>query len=180
MAPASALTDREHDRTEMEFDVTTISLTPAQYSKFEAKVQRSETGCHLWIASANNRGYGVVRVDSKNLYAHRVAYALAHEGEIPDGKVIDHVCHVPQCVNPMHLRAVTNKENAENRGSDSVNASSGVRGVHRNGKGWRAAVRHNFKLHYTTTYYSVEEASDAAVALRNQLFTNNILDRKAA
>lgn len=160
--------------------MATISLTPVQFSRFEVKIQRGETGCHLWTAALDDKGYGIFQHEGKKMYAHRIAYALAHDGGIPEGKVIDHLCHVPQCVNPMHLRAVTNKQNSENRSADVVSASSGVRGVHRNGKGWRAAVRHNFKLHYTTTYYSIEEASVAAVALRNQLFTHNTLDRQPA
>lgn len=151
--------------------MTTISLTPARYSKFDAKVDRNETGCHLWTAAIQDNGYGIFFLDGKKMYAHRIAYALSHSGEIPDGKMIDHVCHVRHCVNPLHLRAVTNKENAENQGRHTGRETmSGVRGVHRNGKGWRGVVRHNYEMQYTTTYRTIEEASVAVVALRRRLF----------
>lgn len=64
-------------------------------------------------------GYGVFRIEGKNLKAHRVAYELLI-GPIPDGLTLDHECHnrdksceggrtCPHraCVNPSHLRPVT-------------------------------------------------------------------------
>jgi len=43
-------------------------------------------------------------------YAHRFSYDL-FRGPIPDGLQIDHLCRNPRCVNPMHLEAVTHREN---------------------------------------------------------------------
>lgn len=87
--------------------------------RFMAKVEVTD-GCWLWKASVNNQGYGRFSVESRAQYAHRVAFVL-FRGPVPDGLVIDHLCRVRRCVNPAHLRAVTQRENilAEGSLSDS-------------------------------------------------------------
>ncbi|MCW2785198.1 MAG: hypothetical protein JWP74_1715 [Marmoricola sp.] len=82
----------------------TTELTAA----FQAKVRASD--CLVWIGATNNQGYGVIVVEGKHHLAHRVAFA-AEFGPIADGYVIDHLCRVRNCVNPMHLEAVTTAEN---------------------------------------------------------------------
>ena len=42
--------------------------------------------------------------------AHRVSYYV-HKGQLTEGLVIDHVCKNRKCVNPLHLREVTIREN---------------------------------------------------------------------
>ena len=78
--------------------------------RFWSKVDRTE-GCWLWTASTN-RGYGqyYVKEHGRAIMAHRVAYE-ALVGPIPPGLVIDHLCRVHACVNPVHLEAVTQREN---------------------------------------------------------------------
>ena len=103
------------------------------------------------------------------------------KGPIPEGLVIDHLCHNHACVNPDHLRAVTHKQNGEHR-NGPAGAISGVLGVHwhkRIGK-WQASVRHNGKLYHAGYFESIEEAGQAAAAKRNELYTHNDMDRRAA
>lgn len=77
---------------------------------FTAKV-RADTGCHIWIGATNNKGYGILGIGGGvRALAHRVAYE-AEYGPIPDGMVIDHVCRVRNCVNPLHLEPVSQAEN---------------------------------------------------------------------
>jgi hypothetical protein len=69
--------------------------------------------CWPWLASLNDKGYGQIMVGGghgRPIHAHRIMYELIH-GPIPDGLVIDHLCRNRWCQNPLHLEAVTNKEN---------------------------------------------------------------------
>ena len=76
-----------------------------------ARLDFPETGCWIWQGSKTKYGYALVVVDKKNMYGHRLSYEL-FRGPIPKGYVIDHLCRVTSCVNPDHLEAVTNSENA--------------------------------------------------------------------
>lgn len=90
--------------------------------------------CWPWQGTIDDKGYGRLGlgrgagVYSTYTRAHRFAYELL-VGPIPDGLVLDHVCHDEvahkcteedaclhrRCVNPAHLRPSTHKENL-NRG----------------------------------------------------------------
>ncbi|HEU4590841.1 MAG TPA: HNH endonuclease signature motif containing protein [Steroidobacteraceae bacterium] len=79
------------------------------------KVQRN--GCWHWTGRIEKTGYG----DFRGKAVHRLTYAAILP--IPEGFVIDHLCHNPKkcnlgkkcphrrCCNPEHLEAVTNEEN---------------------------------------------------------------------
>ena len=56
-------------------------------------------------------GYGYLSSKGVNAYPHRLAYQL-YKGKIPKGFVIDHICRNRRCINPEHLRAVTQQVNA--------------------------------------------------------------------
>jgi hypothetical protein len=67
--------------------------------------------CWEYQGSRDRYGYGRAYLNGKQTGAHRVAYVL-HQGPIPLGLVIDHLCRNPCCVNPAHLEPVTPRENA--------------------------------------------------------------------
>lgn len=146
--------------------------------RFWSKVDTS-SNCWLWLGGATKTGYGQFRLDGQSRYAHRVAYELAI-GPIPDGMEVDHICRVRRCVNPQHLRVATHKQNQENRNGADRRSTSKVRGVFWNKaqREWRVQVRHNRKLHWGGSYQSLDEAEDAAIALRRRLFTHNEVDQK--
>lgn len=79
---------------------------------FISKISVNKTnGCWDWIGGDNGKsGYGRFRNNSKKVQAHRFAYELMVE-KISDDMVLDHQCKNTMCVNPSHLREVTQKVN---------------------------------------------------------------------
>lgn len=74
-------------------------------------VREDENGCWIWQAAKKDSGYGVIQVDGKLKYAHRVAYE-EFVADIPDGLTIDHLCRNRACVNPFgHLEPVPHRVN---------------------------------------------------------------------
>ncbi len=150
-------------------------------ARFEKYVDRSGD-CWLWTGGASE-GYGMIQEDTpsrQKIGAHRVAYELAN-GPIPEGLVIDHICHVKLCVNPSHLRAVERKQNREHVTGPQRNNKSGFLGVVEYFPGcWRGQVKHLGKQYFTGRHDTPEEADVAVRALRNELFTHNDHDRRGS
>lgn len=151
-------------------------MTDEDIARFWEKVDKSNE-CWTWTAATFANGYGSMCFHGKSVRAHRFAYALAY-GECPAGLQIDHICHNRQCVNPAHLQLVTNQQNSENRGArkDSKTGVRGVFWVAAQNK-WRVKVRVKGKQYHGGYYSDIHEAEEAAIALRNKLMVNNLLDR---
>lgn len=161
--------------------VRTPKPKPTRAELFWSKVDKTDT-CWLWTAGrcGRERQYGKFGVGyPETTLAHRWAYEDAN-GPIPDGMQVDHVCRVTLCVNPAHLRIVTNKQNHENIVAQR-DSKTGVRGVYYDHRGYYyVQVTHNGKRHCGRTYSSLDEAELAAIALRNSLYTHNNTDRRAS
>lgn len=157
------------------------SLWARVEARFWSKVDKSGD-CWEWRASGLPSGYGKFGVgQGKKKLAHRVSFELTN-GRIPDGLVIDHTCHNTSRVNPKHLRAVTRKQNSENRSGPAARSSSGVRGVHwdKKSRKWRGQVGHGGKSYVAGRFDTIAEGEAAVVAMRNRLFTHSDNDRSAA
>lgn len=68
------------------------------------------SGCWLWMGCLNTHGYAKFQVSGHGIAGSRWAYQH-FVGLIPEGLQIDHKCRVRCCVNPDHLRPLTQKEN---------------------------------------------------------------------
>lgn len=69
-----------------------------------------ESGCWLWLASVNSKGYGWTGIRGAQRLAHRASYE-AFIGGIPTGLGVCHKCDTPSCVNPTHLFVGTQRDN---------------------------------------------------------------------
>jgi len=146
--------------------------------RFWTKVEKTE-GCWTWKGARTAGSYGTFRNGAKYVKAHKMSWLLAN-GPVPDGMHLDHLCHNRGCVNPDHLRPVTQKQNNEHRAGARVDSKSGVRGVFwdKNARKWDVRVLHNYVKHYGGRFTSIQEAEAAAIALRNRLHTHNDADRR--
>lgn len=94
---------------------------------FAKHAVRNDEGCLVWPFNRRADGYALINYRGKRYYAHRLAY-LTTRGDIPRGRVIDHMCHNEAalrgeceggacrhhvCVEPAHLRCVTYGENSK-------------------------------------------------------------------
>lgn len=142
---------------------------------------RQDGDCLTYTGHRDKNGYGKLTANKKPYLAHRFAYELAN-GPIPAGMVLDHICHNTSCVNPAHLRPATHKQNMEHQTAAHKGSKSGVRGVYWNAarRKWVGQVRHNRVSHYLGVFDTIEEAADAVLAKRLELFTHNDADRLPA
>ena len=107
--------------------------------RFWSKVQTEpNSGCWLWIASLNNKGYGqfnkrrtvVGRYEwsrrsealQETMLAHRHAYQVLVSNSVA-GLDLDHLCRTRSCVNPAHLEPVDHAENSRRGVCGEVNAA---------------------------------------------------------
>lgn len=136
---------------------------------------RSADDCWLWQGARGGvQKHAQLWHNGKVRYAHRLTYEM-YVGPIPDGMVLDHVCGVSDCVNPEHLRPITQKQNGEHRTKPNKNSTTGYRGVtFQKASGlFVVQVKHNRQHHYGGYYKTAEAAGQAAEKLRAELFTHD-------
>lgn len=76
---------------------------------------REPDTCWEWQGH-REKGYGILMVYGRRLYAHRISYFLTH-GDIPAGLVVMHSCDNPPCANPAHLSVGTQGDNLRDMAS---------------------------------------------------------------
>jgi len=88
---------------------------PTAEKRFWPKVdQNGPNGCWIWKGAVRKLGYGGFMYRGWVQLAHR-ASLMIHGVELPNvrktGLVVDHICKVLLCVNPDHLRIITQADN---------------------------------------------------------------------
>lgn len=141
--------------------------------------------CWYWKGYCTPKGYGRVKAPypekKKTVIVHRYVYELL-AGSIPKGLHLDHKFStqgcVRNCVNPKHLSPVTPKQNTENTKATSSRNKTGVKNIRvaPNGK-YKVVVHSKGKYYYYGgTHEELDNAKNAAIELRNRVFTNNLED----
>ena len=86
------------------------NMTRPLIQRFLEKIDVLENKCWVWTGCVARGGYGIIRINGHNYYAHRVSYEL-YKNNISTGLEVDHLCRNSSCVNPDHLEPVTPREN---------------------------------------------------------------------
>ena len=124
--------------------------------------------CLIWTGGKNDMGYGRIWVKPTEMYAHRYAWMKAN-GPIPEGAEIDHICHIPLCCNPDHLRLADRSENTSYLKGATARSQSGYRNVYPQAGKWQVQIRHKGVVHHFGTFDTPEEASSVANKERKKL-----------
>lgn len=98
--------------------------SPTFEERFWAKVAKSDD-CWTWTAVKNNKGYGQISLGGRSgplVLAHRASWEL-HNGPIPVGMTLDHLCRNRSCVNPQHLEPVTHATNVKRGDAGAIHAA---------------------------------------------------------
>lgn len=85
-------------------------------------VPEDNDGCWDWTGRKNYKGYGVMKINRRNVQSHRFSYELHQKQEIPLGLLACHKCDNPACVNPDHIFIGTIQENNLDRDRKSRKA----------------------------------------------------------
>ena len=141
--------------------------------KFETNIDSTEPdGCFPWTAGTSAAGYGVIRLNGKIEYAHRIAYEKSN-GKIPPGMVVRHSisCTTRACVNPDHLTVGTQADNMRDRdlaGTTAKGESSGMSKLKNNDvKQIRLRAKHGETQSSIAKYFNVSQTTVGNIINRN-------------
>lgn len=111
------------------FRPTRVLTSRERFWRFADK-SGGEDSCWNWQGCIDPKGYGRFSYQSKNRYAHHIAFLFANKRSCK--LWVLHNCDNPSCVNPKHLREGTPKENIDDR--STRNREVWLEGIRR-GKG---------------------------------------------
>src|SRR5215831_1263154 len=74
--------------------------------RFLRHVEEDDNGCRIWVGRIGLKGYGLLKIDGRELTVHRLAYEW-WVGPLLDGQCVHHRCQEKRCTNPDHLQAVS-------------------------------------------------------------------------
>lgn len=78
--------------------------------RFLNNIRVTNDGCWEWAAFIRPDGYCVMRVNGKKTLSHRFIYEYYYN-EISPNLTIHHICYNRKCVNPIHLKQISLRDN---------------------------------------------------------------------
>lgn len=91
-------------------------MTPEEFKEwFYSNVSIKDTGCWEWNKCRGVQGYGVVRMNGKNIRANRISLEFKLGRKILSGMLACHKCNNPPCCNPDHLVEGTLQDNMDDK-----------------------------------------------------------------
>ena len=87
-------------------DRAITSMSDEDLDRFLTKVEFSGE-CWEWKAYRNEKGYGQFRLGFTTVRSNRIACWLRHDAPPEECSTVDHLCKNASCVNPDHLRWVS-------------------------------------------------------------------------
>jgi len=103
----------------------------------------TEYGCHLWLGTLTEKGYGRVTRKQKGRKVHRLLWEMTGRDlpdYVPGGKQLDHLCLDKSCCNPAHIELVTQLTNMQRRAAGRSHCKNGHELTDAN-----IVIRHNYK-----------------------------------
>lgn len=100
----------------------TVTVPYRVSERAHSRWTESPDGCWVSTYSVGSHGYAQIGwqdgTERHAVLAHRASWSYEN-GQLPMGLTLDHVCKNRRCVRPLHLRLLSNYENARrNSGSD--------------------------------------------------------------
>jgi hypothetical protein len=92
-------------------DIDDEQLLALRGQFFASFVPRPEAWlCWMWTGRIDKDQYAKVRVGNVEVRASRLSWRI-HNGPIPTGLLVMHLCDEPRCVRPSHLSLGTTESN---------------------------------------------------------------------
>lgn len=113
------------------------------------------------------QGYRAIKVRGKAYKAHRLAWLLSY-GKWPD-KLVDHINGIRDDNRLSNLRETSFSENAHSIGKPRNN-TSGIKGVTKYGRWWRACIRKEDTSLYLGQFETKEQATIAYAEAASKLY----------
>ena len=137
-------------------------------------MERTDTGdmdsCWNWNRSLKNGGYGQAKFKNKKWKAHRLSWT-AFNGDIPEGKQINHRCHNPACCNPSHCYIGTQQDNMNDMVDAGRCSKPNPVPVRIDGKEYSSysEAGRKFGIAYNVIYYRVNAGWEGYERVQTQL-----------